>query len=433
MKDSKEVLQRLQAAGCDVVSGDTVKPGKKRKALKGQKTFLNDRGQKLSNTGPVTSKPGPFLGGEDTMHVSVYVRWPAFDQLTEMLELKRVEAQASDEGSVIHRRNGFSFVVTSHGKRHGPIFFNWCVKCEGVTIFIRNCPDVETDAPNVFVEVGSLELMIGGGAGPMWERVEQMIRGLGGFIQRNKLSRIDSCVDCVGVSVAELVGPFRLQSFITRAKNRVEYGIHSKGLQETGFTIGAGIKCRVYDKLLEVKHNEAKLAALKVTRWAGQVPEKSTRVEFQLTREDIKEFGVESVQDWIAKREGVVRYLCEEWLRFVDGPVDRTNTTRAKTLPLWKLIGESFAAWASSKVKSVSRKIVRKTIDTAQRTFNWMGGALSEFAMVHGTTTDVSEVMGYMLERVEFFVKRRPWVERLRDKVEALKAKTSVFVTAPGG
>src|SRR5262245_37325543 len=141
-KDAKALREQLQAAGCDVLSGDEVKkPGKRRGECRGQRSLFEDRGQGLGNTGPGNSKPRGdlFPGGEDTAHVSLYVAWASFESMTKHLEEKRKLAQTSDEGSVVFRREGVSFVVHPNGKRRGPIFFNWCIKCEGVTLFIRNC------------------------------------------------------------------------------------------------------------------------------------------------------------------------------------------------------------------------------------------------------------------------------------------------------
>ena len=55
--------------------------------------------------------------------------------------------------------------------------------------------------------------------------------------------------------------------------------------------------------------------------------------------------------------------MCRGWFRFTVDPVDRRNTTRAATLPLWLEVGEAFAAWAGQPSGEVLAPLPRGPVD----------------------------------------------------------------------
>lgn len=78
------------------------------------------------------------------------------------------------------------------------------------------------------------------------------------------------------------------------------------------------------------------------------MPEAATRVEFELRREALKERGIDTVEDYYAKRADLVHYLTHDWLRLTANKVDRENKnqSKARTLPLWNKIRKAFKRWA---------------------------------------------------------------------------------------
>ena len=67
--------------------------------------------------------------------------------------------------------------------------------------------------------------------------------------------------------------------------------------------------------------------------------------------------AVDGVEDWFAKRGGILRYLFT-WLRFVDTggePFDREHPERYATLSIWEVVERSFLAWADSPIKFAAR------------------------------------------------------------------------------
>jgi hypothetical protein len=172
----------------------------------------------------------------------------------------------------------------------------------------------------------------------------------------NKLSRVDSCVDLPGAAMAEFIEPYQRDDFVCRASRD---GSNREHREINGFTIGKEPLCRIYEKVKEMQEHSdhAKLTTLLKVRWNNSMPAEAPRVEWQIRRHTIKELGVDGVEDWFAKRSGILRYLFT-CLRFVDTggqPFDRKHPERYATLPIWEAVERSFLAWSDSPIKFVVR------------------------------------------------------------------------------
>ncbi len=181
--------------------------------------------------------------------------------------------------------------------------------------------------------------------------MQYCVEELKGAIQQNKLSRVDACVDLSGTPIAEFVEPFQNRWIVSRSRTKANYAVgtfvndYLQGKQATGFTIGKSpLMCRVYDKLIESQRDAVKLAVLIATRW-GHLPGSATRVEFQIERTKLKQFGIDSVEHWIDKRGDVIDELTQNWLRLTAGPVDRKHADRTPMHPVWETTRSAFFAW----------------------------------------------------------------------------------------
>jgi hypothetical protein len=195
-----------------------------------------------------------------------------------------------------------------------------------------------------------------GGLSEAWTRVKEMLTEMGGTVVRHRLSRIDGCVDMPGVQIDDLAVPFREGRCVKKARKSAEFFetdsnvIYKDGNRNTGFSSGVGdIMLRVYEKLNEVKRQPVKMALICKRRWGDVMPECAVRVEFQLRRGALKEFQIDTVEQWYEKRAGIFKYLCTEWFRLTEKQVDRTNTTRMKTLKIWDTVAEYFEKWTHAK------------------------------------------------------------------------------------
>ncbi|NLE58807.1 MAG: hypothetical protein GX616_10625, partial [Planctomycetes bacterium] len=151
------------------------------------------------------------------------------------------------------------------------------------------------------------------------------------------------------------------ERFVTRSKclTKIEY---------YGGTVEFGRRpliLQIYDKRAEVlsKQNPRQRALMLDRRWGGTMPQQAVRVEFRVGRAKLREFGIDTPEDFYRKRRALIDYLCRDWFRFTVGPVDRLNTTRAVTLPLWEQVHEAFAAWAGQPNGEVLAPLPKGPVD----------------------------------------------------------------------
>ncbi len=313
-----------------------------------------------------TPSPKTTTGGEDWLSVNFYIDFETeyFEELADKLNL--AQAAAIDLASKSHSEttplfhdeielNGIRFIVAPRGSRLGTgnkaLGMKWRLQSEhGITVMLANRAEAHKTTPNMAMVATSTVLMRRG-FDTVWALMQDYVKALGGRIRTNKISRVDVCVDLADVSVEEFCTPFSQNWVVSRARQRdlYESGVfissHKVGRRPTGFAIGkTPLRLRVYDKLLEVSKSPEKLPLLATKRW-GYLPMCATRVEYQISRAKLKQFGVDTVEDWIEKRLAIVGKLTLEWFRLTDGPVDQKHANRSPVLPLWLKAREAFFEW----------------------------------------------------------------------------------------
>ncbi|TWT96126.1 hypothetical protein Pla108_32080 [Botrimarina colliarenosi] len=300
-----------------------------------------DGGGSLSNTPP----PKTTLGGEDYLTVNFYLEYESFTVIRNQLFEAREAAIRGSEANVI-QLGEITGLVAPGGARVGSgdkaFYVPFRVATDhGITLLIADRAVPHRTHPSVQISAPSAPLMRLGFAG-VWGLFQYLIEQLGATIVSNKLSRVDPCLDLPGTSVAVFTEPFDRGWVITRARKRRRHedglsaGRHFDGHKDTGFSVGKSpLGLRVYDKLHESRKRPLKLELLATARWAG-LPDLATRIEFQLGRGRLKKLGVDTVEDWIAKRSDVVNYLMTSWFRLTSGPVDRKHADRTPTHPAWE-------------------------------------------------------------------------------------------------
>jgi len=342
-----------------------------------------------------------IAGGEDTTHISFYCKWSRTSPTLRMLQHAKLQAQLprpkdADEDALPATEVTFgehTYQVSPEGfsaDKSGAKFsyYPYRMRDGGITIGVaaRDC-DPDSTTPNIRVEIGSLPLILAGGLPQIWPEIQKRLQALGVHVLKNRIGRVDPCVDLVGCSVSELQSALRERRYVSRAKRSrvytrlevndsqeviasefddpLEISEHADGWKDTGFTIGRSrILCRGYNKLAEMAHNEEKQQAMITCRY-GEVPATAVRVEFQLTREALRGFtivgkknGIETVEDWIEHRGAICTYLCTQWLKFVNETFDARHTERitAEHLhPIWKRVIAAFHEWTSAAAAKVER------------------------------------------------------------------------------
>ncbi|HMP06198.1 MAG TPA: hypothetical protein PJ982_07615 [Lacipirellulaceae bacterium] len=248
----------------------------------------------------------------------------------------------------------------------------WRLQSEhGLTMLLMNRDRAHDTLPNAQVRAPSLPLMRLG-MDRTWLLMRQFVEGLEADIVKHSLSRVDACVDLCETPVATLAQPFDARWLVARSRKHSRYAegllmnSYLEGEAVSGFTVGKSpLMLRVYDKLRESSRDPLKLAVLLAQRW-GCEPASATRVEFQLHRAKLKDLGIDTVDDWLAKRVDALEYLSHDWFRLTDGPVDRKHPERSLIHPAWQLVRDAFHHWAGAPMGESLAPLPKLWIDTSR-------------------------------------------------------------------
>lgn len=171
----------------------------------------------------------------------------------------------------------------------------------------------------------------------------ELARLIFGPFTRSVLSRVDLTVDLDGWDFDPLT---EYKNFVTRSRKQsthlgaaVPGRSWSKGMRGTGieFSMGNPVAARIYDKTEEITANSTKTWFYEIWRANGWRGGRVWRVEFQLRREALNEFGFTDALDGLDKFGSLFKYLTEEWLRLaIPDPSERRS--RWETAPEWRAL-----------------------------------------------------------------------------------------------
>ncbi|GHV23141.1 hypothetical protein AGMMS49959_15360 [Planctomycetales bacterium] len=341
-------------------------------------------------------------GGEDTVYLSMNVKFnDSFPQLLADLErLKNLEQKAkprrhraeSDYGESddefddpeyeqtlpVLFTDSHEFRVAPHGMNLANSRFSnyrFVLHEVGIRYLLKGTPEPNGASGNVFVMIGSKPLMKWG-IEICVKIARSALEEMGGAIGEIKVSRVDLCVDLAGVDVERFQDVFAGGGYVCRARRNNEYEVrdfnpdthedfsaHKYGHRKTGVTLGkSNVVVRIYDKLREARNDEEKMELLQQNRFGGVMPEKATRVEFELKREALRNlmtknlFGICTLDEYLTNRSSIIRYLTTNWLRVYGHFFDRTHTDRLTEkdyLPEWREAVRAFREIDAGKVEQM--------------------------------------------------------------------------------
>jgi hypothetical protein len=145
------------------------------------------------------------------------------------------------------------------------------------------------------------------------------------------VSRLDLCADFQGWIPTEADAP----RFVTRASSRAAY---TECGNFTGFGFGRGdIVARIYNKTAEIVRS-GKEWTRAIWELNGYDPRALVwRLEFQIRREVLREFGVDTARDLPTRVGGLWRHLSNEWLRLAL-PTQSKRRERWPADPSWRVL-----------------------------------------------------------------------------------------------
>ncbi len=329
-------------------------------------------GVSSSNTPPQNSNLDHFTGSEDWFEWNAYVLWPPeiWTVLKARLDAAKNSAQDSEKcrasNADIIDFGGCPGLVSPAGAHRGKkargAYTAYCLKVSGLDVHLANRPTPAGVMPNAYFRADGLQCLEFG-ASERLQRGRELISKAGGIIHLEKLSRVDLCLDLPAVPIDEFKAAFLEKRYICLAKRR--------GYDESpGITLKWGkrpLYLRIYDKKAELMAHPdpIKIELMDKRRWGG-IPESATRVEFEVCREALTTRGIDSPDDYYAKRADLAAHLCNDWFRMTAGEVDRANTTRAENHPLWEEVKSGFLSWAGSPTGQPLDPLDRGSIDARQ-------------------------------------------------------------------
>lgn len=342
----------------------------------------------VSNTPPQSRHASPRCGGEDWLYCGFQTAWSDWPELRG--HLAAVKASAGNRGRIHDKAisqaplGTYEIDMSPAGLELGDLgkgpYMAYRFACEGMTFLVEDCPAPRGNRCNVRFTAPGMACLQRGGLGCL-ELARDIIRQAGGEIDLEVLSRIDMCADLAGMGMDPFWDAAREERFITYSKERVEIKHRSRT-----FIFGQRpLSLSIYDKLRQVRSaQDPDLLALMVARrWGGVVPRRAVRVEFSLGRSKLKEYGISSPDDYFRLRGALVADLCTNWFRFTESKVDRRNTTRAATLPLWLEVGEAFASWAGQPNGEVLEPLPKGPVNVDHL-----------FKQCHGVTKAIGRKLG---------------------------------------
>jgi hypothetical protein len=351
-----------------------------------------DAGVHSSNTPPSSSKLDEidsWIGAEDWLEWVLYVDWTGiWQELNKRLKKAKELAACESCPPELYQiqfwggRATVSPTGSRLGSKKGP-YFAYKLEYEGLVVLIAERETPHKNFPSVVIRADG-DTCLSTGAQEAYKSATWMIEALGGKIIRNRLSRVDICLDMPEVQIEPFDRAFLEERYICRAVSKARYS-------GTGVTVSIGkapLMCRIYDKKAEVelKANPHKNLCMRFYRWnSPEMPSAATRVEFELRRESLKDRGIDTVEDYYAKRADLVAYLTYDWFRFTANKVDRENKnqSKARMLPLWNQVRKAFKNWAGSppglpleplpKEKANVRNLLKQALGAAQAAARYQG------------------------------------------------------------
>ena len=354
-------------------------------------------------------------GGEDWLEISLYLEHQNFTKLSVMLDAAKEAAEAGDSPKDELQFNGQQFICRAMTSRAGSkekrIAYRWSIDSEaGYTLLLMNRERPHATMPNAILRCTSLALMRHG-TDACWAMALDALQAMGAEVCRNKVSRLDLCVDMGGVAVLPFYEAYQAGHYVTRARYSQEHleesHFHGHRVQRkpTGFTIGRdNVSLRVYDKAIESRYDLEKLQLLIHRRWGEEVFQ-ATRAEFQLRRQKLKDLGVDTLDDWYAKRAAIAEYLTHEWIYLTTDTVDSKHSERNQILPLWREVQQLFAQWCGEASGIALAPLPKQPINIENLIKQWVGLTLTILARLErpitGQEAFLHEAMYLLAEQVE--------------------------------
>ncbi|MFT3786035.1 MAG: hypothetical protein QM770_07700 [Tepidisphaeraceae bacterium] len=257
-------------------------------------------------------------------HVNWNERWPL---IVERFAKLKADATGSKNGIQLPASVGHGLMRP--GGRAPAYAFHLVLR--GIQVWIART-QLSKGSPNVYVSLPSDRLWHENIA-PQVRELREWIEANGGTITDIQVSRADIAAD---FELSEpLTSDFLKSHLVTRARKRNE---HAQGDTLQTFYVGQGagaIQLRIYDKIAEIVANGG-VKNWFFDLWKVGPQARVWRVEFQLRRLALKQFGIRSLEQLPERTPKVWNALTEQCM--VLREPDDSNKSRRSVHPWWAAV-----------------------------------------------------------------------------------------------
>lgn len=264
-----------------------------------------------------------LLAGVDSIDLGFYVTWGKdWPRLLQALVEGKRDAEGTEGRPWAHGKAP-PLLILPRGRR----MYAYQLQHPAGIIYISTKEKAD-GYPNVYVSMHSAALWHIG-ITPAINLIRDVLDDLGGVTDFIQISRVDLAADMKvkpGLSV-----DFLRAHEVKRSRKSAQY-LDADTL-ETFYAggFGAPIRMRIYDKSKEIIHS-GKLWFCDLWK-INDKPEDIWRVEFQLRRDALKEFQINTLQDLRERVGGIWLNLTERWFSLRRD--DDENTSRRSVHPWW--------------------------------------------------------------------------------------------------
>lgn len=315
-----------------------------------------------------------LLHGTDTLDLGLYVVWGSdWKRRLQVLDKKKQQARRNG-GLLISLPSGRSCIFKPGGKGEN---YRFHLQFAAYNLFIGKSAKPGT-APNAYLSIAAKTLWLDGVATALTWIAEDLKTIGGGIIQFVKISRLDLCADFH--IPGGLSHDFLLSHKVTR-NDKGKLFLNKNELQTYyAADTKSPIQLRIYNKGLEVKQSGTKLWFLDL--WQRDTTDDIWRMEFQLRRPALKQFGINSIDDLHEKQAGLWGYLTTKW--FSLRLPDNSKAERRTIHPFWGAVQNSFDNSAP-----VQRNYGASGAASPEWHLSHIDGCLSSFAALLGLSNRV--------------------------------------------
>lgn len=274
-------------------------------------------------------QPHYLLCGLDTLHLGLFVDWDEDLWPEQVIHFQEQKDKAFGTTGVIDQTpSNRTFLHLPTAK---PPRYRFHLQFPEHHIYLAMAEHPKRGTPNIYACLGA-ETLWRNGIQAAVDLLTADITSFGGHVSQLQPSRCDIAADFLipgGIS-----NDFLMEHRVTRSRAHNPH--FSNGILETAYfgDKGSPILLRIYNKSLELQKSGTKDWFIGL--WGLEENRHVWRVEYQLRRTALRQYGVDTLDDLYRKVGGIWSKLTSEWFSLRLN--DNEKQERRSIHPLWELV-----------------------------------------------------------------------------------------------